>query len=40
MNERAGLSSVTKHWLSSVESPTLAFSLVQQLIILPQARSL
>lgn len=38
VNERTGLLSVTKHQLSSVGSPTLSFSLGQQLIILPQGK--
>lgn len=40
VDERTGLLSGTKHRLSSVGSPTLSFSLAQQLIILPQGKSI
>lgn len=40
VSERAGLLSVTKHQLSSVGSPTLSFFPAQQLILLPQAKSI
>lgn len=40
VDERTGLLSVTQHQLSSVGSPTWSFSLAQQLIILPLAKSI